>query len=156
MKKIHYICNVKRKTFVLYGDKVLEAAKVKYYTDKYFDNRNKDKKKEDDELEKENIRFKNSLVEVFYNNLADLFGPVENVEDDSVDLCAKLKDMLEKIIADNEKYKQIYDAIVFLDNFEFNTRAVIIQTVRSQLSIINPLSAEYSKPEPTFQATQSV
>ncbi len=108
----------------------------------------------DDVLEKENIRFKNSLVEVFYENLSELFGPVEDVGNDEVDLCAKIRSMLADIIADNEKYKQIYDAIAFLDNFEFNTRAIIIQTVRSQLSIINPLSAEYSKPEPNFRVME--
>lgn len=108
----------------------------------------------DDALERENIKFKNSLVKVFYNNLSELFGKVEDEEDESVDLCAKLRGMLEDIIADNEKYKQIYDAITFLDNFEFNTRAIIIQTVRSQLSIINPLSAEYAKPEPNFQVME--
>lgn len=109
----------------------------------------------DDKLEKENIRFKNSLVQVLYDNLAELLaddtaGATET--DDEEDKTSKLRVMLEKILGGNEKYAQIYEAIVFLDNFQFNTRATIIQTVRSQLGIINPLCRDYAKPEINFYA----
>lgn len=106
----------------------------------------------DDELVKENIRFKNSLVSALYTNLKELFGEVGDVDDDSVDLTAKLRVMMESTIAENPKYSQIYEAIVFLDNFQFNTRATIIQIVRSQLSIINPLCREYANTELVFYA----
>lgn len=108
----------------------------------------------DDELSKENIRFKNSLVNVLYTNLKGLFGEGGNVNDDSVDMTAKLREVLEKTIAGNQQYKQIYDAIVFLDEFSFNTRATIIQAVRSQLCIINPICEEYSKPFYDFRKPQ--
>ena len=106
----------------------------------------------DDELARENIRFKNSLVKVFYDNLTQLFGESEDVNDDSIDMTKKLKGLIEDIIAGEEKYAQIYEAIEFLDNFSFNTRATIIQTVRSHLGIINPLSEEYAAPDVNFKA----
>lgn len=107
----------------------------------------------DDELERENIRFKNSLVRVLYNNLSELLGDTGETDDDSVDLTAKLREMMGKILSGNDRYNQIYDAIVYLDNFEFNTRATIIRTVRSQLGIINPLCEEYANPEINFHAS---
>ncbi len=109
----------------------------------------------DDKLEKENIRFKNSLIQVLYDNLSELFADDKSVDEDEnpeEDKTAKLRMMFEKMLGDNEKYSQIYEAIVFLDNFQFNTRATIIQTVRSQLGIINPLCRDYAKPEINFYA----
>lgn len=107
----------------------------------------------DDELARENIRFKNSLVKVLYDNLTDLLGESGDVNDDSFDMTKKLRELMEDIIAGDEKYAQIYEAIVFLDNFSFNTRAAIIQIVRGHLGIINPLSEEYAAPEINFRAT---
>ncbi len=104
----------------------------------------------DEELIKENIRFKNSLVRVFYENLQSLFGEAGDVNDDSVDLTEKLLEKVRPYFGEDEKYAQIYDAIVFLNNFQFNTRAAIIQTVRSQLNIINPLCEEFANPTMNF------
>ena len=100
----------------------------------------------DDELAKENIRFKNKLVNVLYDNLSEFFGEAGDADDDSIDMTARILESVKSTIAGNPKYAQIYDAIVFLNDFEFNTRATIIQTVRSQLSIINPLCREYVNP----------
>lgn len=109
----------------------------------------------DDKLEKENIRFKNSLVQVLYDNLSELFADdntSSDIKKDEEDKTAKLRTMFERILGNNGKYVQIYEAILFLDNFQFNTRATIIQTVRSQLGIINPLCRDYAKPEINFYA----
>ena len=101
----------------------------------------------DDALYTENIRFKNSLVKVLFENLHALFGGITTEEDDTTDRALLLRKLMEeKGIADNPQYEQIYKAIVFLDNFQFNTRAAIIQIVRSQLCIINPLCDEYANP----------
>ena len=104
----------------------------------------------DDKLAKENIRFKNSLIKVLYMNLKEIFGEGGDANDDSIDMTHQLLEMMEKTIADNPKYAQIYEAIAFLDSFTFNTRATIIQAVRSQLCIINPLCEEYAAPSITF------
>lgn len=104
----------------------------------------------DDVLAIENIRFKNKLVKVFYNNMSELFGEYDTVDDDSIDMTKELRNRMEGIIADSKKYSQIRDAIVFLDNFSFNTRAAIIQIVRSHMGIINPLSEEYASPQINF------
>ena len=104
----------------------------------------------DDVLEKENIRFKNRLVKVLYDNLNQLFGSTNMGDDDTVDMTKRLKGLMEDIIAEDEEFDQIYEAIEYLDNFSFNTRATIIQIVRSHMGIINPLSVEYAAPETNF------
>ena len=58
-----------------------------------------------------------------------------------------LKNIMDRVINDKPQYEQIYKAFRFMYRFEFNTRAQLIQEVRKQLYIINPIcDREYAKP----------
>lgn len=72
-------------------------------------------------------------------------------QDEDCDMIEWLKTMMDEILTGNEKYAQIRKGFDFLYRFEFNTRAQLIQEVRRQMYIINPLCAEYAKPTITFQ-----
>ena len=62
-----------------------------------------------------------------------------------------LKTMMDEILVGNDQYAQIRKGFHFLYQFEFNTRAQLIQEVRRQMYIINPICPEYAKPSITFQ-----
>lgn len=111
----------------------------------------------DDVLEEETRNFKNSLVRQVYYELRVLSGdqedhPAEADEDNKVDMVRWIKTMMDHYLKDNPEYEQIYKAFEFLYKFEFNTRAQLIQEVRKQLFIINPIcSSEYVKTEYNFK-----
>ncbi|MCD7807055.1 MAG: hypothetical protein LUH19_06910 [Lachnospiraceae bacterium] len=107
----------------------------------------------DDVLEKENRRFKNSLVEVLYRELRQLTEKEEepDPEEEEVDMVEWLKDVMNQLLDGNEQYKQIRKGFQFLYQFNFNTRAQLIQEVRRQLYIINPICDEYAQPEINFK-----
>lgn len=104
----------------------------------------------DDILEKETLEFKNSLVRILYLELRGISeeGSEENGE---CDMTRWLKSMMDQIIAGKPQYAQIYKAFEFLYRFEFNTRAQIIQEIRRQLYIINPICPEYAMPKYDFR-----
>lgn len=107
----------------------------------------------DDVLEKVTMDFKNSMVDVIYEELCSLSPNRENDDDgdEVVDKVEWLKNMTENVLGNNPIYSQIRKAFDFLCKFEFNTRAQIIQEVRRQLYIINPICTEYAKPLINFQ-----
>lgn len=119
----------------------------------------------DDLMEEENLQFKNQLIGDLYDSLKSMGGiddePVEKAEDQEemeepqeikpVDQTRWLWNVMEPLIRDNPEYVQIYKAFQFLDQFNFNVRAQIIQEVRYQLGIINPMTTEfYMRPNYTF------
>ena len=106
----------------------------------------------DNILERETRAFKNSLVSTLYHELRQLSaaGPEEDEECDMVEW---LKAMMDGTLSGNEQYVQIRKGFHFLYQFSFNTRAQLIQEVRRQMYIINPICAEYAKPAITFQKT---
>lgn len=107
----------------------------------------------DNLLEQETREFKNSLVKTLYHELRQLSSNVtpSDLEDDACDMVEWLKTMMDEILNGNEQYAQIRKGFHFLYQFEFNTRAQLIQEVRRQMYIINPVCAEYAKPVITFQ-----
>lgn len=107
----------------------------------------------DNVLEKETLEFKNSLVKTLYHELRQLSVDGEqNVPEEECDMVQWLKTMMDGILSSNEQYIQIRKGFNFLYHFEFNTRAQLIQEVRRQMYIINPICAEYAKPSYTFPA----
>lgn len=107
----------------------------------------------DNVLEKETRDFKNSLVRTLYHELRQLSteGESGSAEDESCDMVEWLKTMMDGILSDSGPYAQIRKGFDFLYRFEFNTRAQLIQEVRRQMYIINPVCVEYAKPAITFQ-----
>lgn len=108
----------------------------------------------DDVLEQETLQFKNSLVKHLYHELRLLCADQEDFADedaDNVDMVRWLKTMLDDVLGNTPEYAQISKAFQFLYKFEFNTRAQLIQEVRRQLYIINPICDEYAKPTITFK-----
>ncbi len=107
----------------------------------------------DNLLEKETREFKNSLVKTLYHELRQLSASAsaDAQEDEHCDMVEWLKTMMDEILTGNEQYAQIRKGFNFLYQFEFNTRAQLIQEVRRQMYIINPICAEYAKPAITFQ-----
>ena len=107
----------------------------------------------DDLLERETREFKNSLVRTLYHELRRLSAGAESTDeaDEECDMVEWLKTMMDAILSSNDQYAQIRKGFNFLYQFEFNTRAQLIQEVRRQMYIINPICAEYAKPSITFQ-----
>lgn len=107
----------------------------------------------DDVLEKATMDFKNSLVKSLYEELRALSAEngVTNAEEEECDMVQWLKTMMEGTLSSDPRYSQIRKAFNFLYQFQFNTRAQIIQEVRRQLYIINPICNEYAKPSVTFR-----
>lgn len=107
----------------------------------------------DDALEKATKDFKNSMVECLYEELRSLSTRQNGAGDqkEEEDKVEWLKTMMDGILSGNERYAQIRKAFNFLYQFQFNTRAQLIQEVRRQLYIINPICSEYAKPTVTFK-----
>ena len=108
----------------------------------------------DNILDKETRAFKNSLVRTLYHELRQLSAgdnPGGEEDEDDCDMTEWLKVMMDEILSGNEQYEQIRKGFDFLYKFEFNTRAQLIQEVRRQMYIINPICPEYAKPAITFQ-----
>lgn len=107
----------------------------------------------DNLLEKETLEFKNSLVKTLYHELRQLSPSAKPVseEEEGCDMVEWLKTMMDGTLGSNEQYAQIRKGFHFLYQFEFNTRAQVIQEVRRQMYIINPICPEYAKPSITFQ-----
>ncbi len=114
----------------------------------------------DDLMEQETLAFKNALVGELYDSLKSM-GTVDGESDTPpedgketekpVDQTKWLWSVMEPLIRDNPEYVQIYRAFQFLDQFTFNVRAQIIQEVRYQLGIINPMTTEfYMQPNYVF------
>ena len=117
-------------------------------------------------LEEETRKFKNSLVRSLYDELRNLSrtqsGGTEPWGEDSgrqgepeerdfdgeePDMVEWLKNIMDHVINDKPQYRQIYKAFRFMYRFEFNTRAQLIQEVRRQLYIINPICDDkYAEP----------
>lgn len=106
----------------------------------------------DDALEKATLDFKNSMVRCLYEELRALSAEkgVSTTIDEECDMVEWLKTMMDGILSSDERYSQIRKAFNFLYQFQFNTRAQLIQEVRRQLYIINPICAEYAKPTAEF------
>ncbi len=114
----------------------------------------------DDIMERETRNFKNSLVRHLYYSLKHISEDNEDgVKEEEptpdsdewedpvdVDMMEWLKSVMDHVINDKPQYAQIYKAFQFLYQFEFNTRAQMIQEIRRQLYIINPICREYAMP----------
>lgn len=99
-------------------------------------------------MEQETLQFKNAIVNDLYRTLTNLGGgrtesAEESQEENQVDQVEWLWEVMSKLISDKPEYIQIYKAFQFLHQFEFNVRAQMIQEVRYQLSIINPMTTDY-------------
>ncbi len=98
-------------------------------------------------MEQETLQFKNAIVHDLYHTLKNLGGgskgTEENPDEDDVDQVEWLWGIMSELISDKTEYAQIYKAFQFLHQFEFNVRAQMIQEVRYQLSIINPMTTDY-------------
>ncbi len=104
----------------------------------------------DKPMEEETLNFKNDIVESLYNTLKSLAGDDPEASQDE-DHVKWLWNVLEPHIKDQPEYSQIYKALQFLNQFEFNVRAQIILDVRHQLGIINPMTPDlYMKPDHNF------
>ena len=105
----------------------------------------------DNVLERETLEFKNSLVKTLYHELRQLsVEGDEPASEEECDMVEWLKTMIDGILSSNDQYIQIRKGFNFLYRFEFNTRAQLIQEVRRQMYIINPICTEYAKPSYTF------
>lgn len=105
----------------------------------------------DNVLERETLEFKNSLVKTLYHELRQLsVKGDEPASEEECDMVEWLKTMMDGILSSNDQYIQIRKGFNFLYRFEFNTRAQLIQEVRRQMYIINPICTEYAKPSYTF------
>lgn len=132
----------------------------------------------DDLMGEETLLFKNALIGELYDSLKSMGGldeePVENQvqseqnqtdtndaleeeeEKKEIDKTRWLWDIMEPMLRDNPEYIQIYRAFQFLDQFNFNIRAQIIQEVRYQLRIINDMTTDfYMKPNYTFSKSNA-
>ena len=105
----------------------------------------------DDVLESATHEFKNSLVKSLYDELSQMTGG-ERKDDEDVDMVEWLKEVMDHYLSDNARYSQIRKAFDFLYKFQFNTRAQLIQTVRKNLYIINPICPEYAQVDYNFNA----
>ncbi len=99
-------------------------------------------------MEQETLQFKNTIIHELYRTLKNLASnrketPEEAQEESEVDQMEWLWEVMSKLISDKPEYAQIYKAFQFLHQFEFNVRAQMIQEVRYQLSIINPMTPDY-------------
>jgi len=96
-------------------------------------------------MERETLEFKNAIVHDLYESLKNLSGQVGGPiqEGDDADQTAWLWGVMEPLLRDKPEYIQIYKAFQFLNQFGFNVRAQLIQEVRNQLRIINPMTPEY-------------
>lgn len=103
----------------------------------------------DEPMVAETIRFKNDLVKVLYDTLKNLnVGNIKNSDDD---YAKWLFNFMEPYLKDDPEFQEIYKALKFINDFEFNIRAQIILEIRSQLEIINPMVSEcYLEPNFTF------
>ena len=105
----------------------------------------------DNVLERETLEFKNSRVKTVYHELRQLsLEGAQPASDEECDMVEWLKTMMDGILSSNDQYIQIRKGFNFLYRFEFNTRAQLIQEVRRQMYIINPICTEYAKPSYTF------
>lgn len=105
----------------------------------------------DNELEVGVRDFKNSLVKSLYLELRDIIDDKDKGADDTEsDMVEWLKSMMDNVLSSNEDYEQIRKGFEFLYNFQFSTRVEMIQEVRRQLYIINPICSEYAAPEYQF------
>lgn len=95
----------------------------------------------DKPMEEETLEFKNRLVNNLYNTLKTLAG--ENTKEPDKDYTKWLWEFIAPLIKDQPEYNQIYKALQFIYQFEFNVRAELIREVRNQLSIINPMTPDY-------------
>ena len=132
----------------------------------------------DDLMGEETLLFKNALIGELYDSLKSMGGldnePVqpepapekqdadseeeipEEVQEDVIDKTRWLWNVMEPMLRDNPEYIQIYRAFQFLDQFNFNIRAQIIQEVRYQLRIINDMTTDfYMKPNYTFSKSNA-
>lgn len=91
-------------------------------------------------------------MSTLYHELRQLSAD-ESEEDEECDMVEWLKTMMDGTLSGSEQYAQIRKGFNFLYRFSFNTRAQLIQEVRRQMYIINPICAEYAKPSITFQKT---
>lgn len=106
----------------------------------------------DNVFAKETLVFKDSLVSALYEGLRALSNNKgQSAEDENCDKVQWLKTMMDEVLDGKEQYAQIHKAFDFLYKFEFNTRAQIIQEVRKQLFIINPICDEYAHPSVNFR-----
>lgn len=106
----------------------------------------------DKPMEQEVLKFKNSIVRELYESLKTLAGQVGAAREENTDHTRWLWGVMEPMLRDKPQYNQIYRAFQFLDQFEFNVRAQLIQEVRTQLRIINQMTPEYyMKPNYTFR-----
>lgn len=104
----------------------------------------------DEPMQEETLNFKNDIVEELYNTFKGLAGDDANDPEDN-DRVKWIWNTLEPLIKDEPQYTQIYKALKFLDQFEFNVRAQLILEVRNQLEIINPMTPDvYMKPNFNF------
>lgn len=102
-------------------------------------------------MERETLEFKNSIVHELYESLKNLSGGTggeaqseeDGNDDKEIDQLQWLWGVMEPMLKDKPEYSQIYKAFQFLNKFEFNVRAQLIQEVRKQLRIINPMTTEY-------------
>ncbi len=109
----------------------------------------------DKPMEEETLNFKNTIVEELYISLKNLGADVGTAtvarNEESDDHVKWLWNVIDPLIRDKPKYSQIHKAFQFLNQFEFNVRAQLIQEVRHQLGIINPMTPEfYMRPNYTF------
>lgn len=99
-------------------------------------------------MEQETLEFKNAIVHDLYESLESLAeqmgsAPPDAGPDSQIDQSKWLWEAMEPLIRGRQEYIQIYKAFQFLSQFEFNVRAQLIQKVREQLRIINPMTPEY-------------
>lgn len=121
----------------------------------------------DNMIHKDVLEFKNGIVEDLYLTLKALSGQEKDrkkekdgSQDENGEMEAEsetmedrvhwLRLLMDKMIADKPQYTQIYRAFIFLDEFQFNMRAQLIQEVRFQLGIINPMQYDYYM-QPDYQ-----
>lgn len=67
-------------------------------------------------------------------------------EAEEPDMTLWLETVMDRVIGDKPQYAQIHKAFRFLCEFEFNTRAQLVQEIRRHLYIINPTCKEYAMP----------
>lgn len=109
-------------------------------------------------MERETLEFKNSIVHELYKSLKNLSSSERNKtetddteNEDEIDQAVWLWEVIEPLLRDKPEYNQIYRAFQFISRFEFNVRAQLIQEVRNQLRIINPMTPEfYMQPNYVF------
>ncbi|MBQ4528728.1 MAG: GTPase domain-containing protein [Clostridia bacterium] len=107
-------------------------------------------------MEKETINFKNTLVEHMYYALQNMISGGASKADDNagndanVDMLEWLKNIMNNVINNDSRYRQISKAFLFLCEFEFSIKENIIQEVRKQLYTLNPIADGYYAPAYNF------